>query len=64
MARKTFGPRDLIGVAVFATGFVLIHEYIGRPIAFVIWPVLFLVMVVLLTFSVNRQREKKAAADD
>jgi len=44
--------------------FVLLHEYIGPPVAFVVWPVLFVVAVVALTFEVNRQREKKAAADD
>jgi len=64
MTSKTFGPNDLIGTAVFAAGFVLLHESIGPPVAFVVWPIVFLVAAVTLTFGMNRQREKKAAADD
>jgi hypothetical protein len=64
MARKIFGANYLIALAVFATGFVLLHEYVGRPVAFVIWPVVFLVGVITLTFGMNRQPDNKAAADD
>jgi hypothetical protein len=53
MARETFSARDLIGFAVFAVGFVLIHEHIGRPVAFVVWPIVFLVALVTLTFGVR-----------